>query len=225
MAPVHFFSQDPDDETRWRILQVFGAEHLVSLVEMKAYFDHYRNEMSSTTVLFTHPLIPTHQRAIEIFNLLKGNVNRPKHAILSSSPQNSHDEVTAAALDLGVRIMLATSCKTPGTYGGDVFMPEWRSGESLVEFVDRVYPRYPVPADEAIRNTVISPARLTAHSLKNDSRLTIEWTDRLSDHLVLLPEWKKVYIFRYPCYLKMCLRALSSVRPELDQDTESSLAL
>ncbi|KAK4209189.1 hypothetical protein QBC37DRAFT_295039 [Rhypophila decipiens] len=219
MAPVHNVNQDLDDQTRERIIQVFGAGGLVPANKLKPYFDHYKNEMKSSLIIIPPP-IPPHDPAIEIFNLLKTSAYQPKHTMMSSN-----DGLTSAALDLGVRIMLGTSCKTPGTYAGDVFMPEWRNGESLIEFVDRVYPRYPIPADEAVRNTVISSARLSADSLKNDSRLTIEWTNRLSDHLILLTEWKKVYIFRYPCYIKMCLEALSKDKPELDQDTASSLAM
>jgi len=228
MATVGVFNDVLDDETKDNIIEAFGADGLVTCAEMRGYFEHYQNEMRSTMVI-SRPLIPTHHRAIEIFNLLKTTATKPKDTIVSSPGEDGRDEdestAAAAALDLGVRIMLSTCCRTRGTYPGDVFTPEWRRSETLEDFIGRVYPRYSVPADETARNTIISSSKFTAHSLKNDSRLTIEWTDRLSDHLALLKEWRKVYIFRYPCYLKMCLRALSRARPELDQDTAASLAL
>ncbi|KAK3306102.1 uncharacterized protein B0T15DRAFT_372454, partial [Chaetomium strumarium] len=102
----------------------------------------------------------------------------------------------------------------------------WKPDETLAAFVDRVYPRWAAPVDDR-RSTSIAVGRITAHALAADARIRIEWTDRLTDHLELLvgADWKTVYVFRYPCYLKMCLKALLASKPELDHNTADALAL
>jgi hypothetical protein len=185
---------------------------------MAPFFEYYRQEVRSS-VIFSRPPIYTHEDALQIFELLKANVSQPKAAI--SVPNGA-----AGALDLGVRTMLVTACRTPGTFGGDVFNPVWKADETLATFVNRVYPRWLAPIDDR-RNTAIAVNRMTAHALTSDARIRIEWTDRLTDHLELLvgADWKTIYVFGYPCYLKMCLKALQASKPELDQDTASALAL
>jgi hypothetical protein len=218
MDLVAYFGRDLDDDTKHAILDVFGAKGATKLGSMAPYFEYYRQEVRSS-IIFSRPPIHTHEDALEVFQLLKANATKPKTAVPATKG-------AAAALDLGVRTMLVTACKTPGTFGGDVFNPVWRTDETLAAFIDRVYPRWVAPMDDR-RSTVISVARITAHALTADARIRIEWTDRLTDHLELLvgADWKTIYVFRYPCYLKMCLKALFASKQELDHDTADALAL
>ncbi|KXX80604.1 hypothetical protein MMYC01_202707 [Madurella mycetomatis] len=218
MDLVTYFARDLDDDTKQAILNIFGARGTASLDSMAPYFEYYRQELKSS-IIFSCPPIRTHKDALEVFELLKANATKPKMAI--HAPQGA-----AAALDLGVRTMLVTACKTPGTFGGDVFNPVWQTDETLVAFINRVYPRWAGPIDDR-RSTSITVTRITAHALTTDARIRIEWTDRLTDHLELLvgADWKTIYVFRYPCYLKMCLRALLASKPELDHNTADALAL
>jgi hypothetical protein len=218
MDLVAYFGGDLDDDTKSAILNVFGAKGAVSLDSMAPYFEFYRQEVKSS-IIFSRPPIHTHEDAIQIFELLKASATKPKTAI--PAPAGA-----AAALDLGVRTMLVTACKTPGTFGGDVFNPVWKTDEPLADFVDRVYPRWTAPLDDR-RNTAIAVSRITAHALTVDARIRIEWTDRLTDHLELLVgvDWKTIYVFRHPCYLKMCLKALLASKPELDHSTAEALTL
>lgn len=218
MDLVAYFGRDLDDDTKNAILDVFGAKGAVSLGSMAPYFEYYRQEVKSS-VIFSRPPIRTHEDALQVFELLKANASKPKTAVPAT-------DGAAAALDLGVRTMFVTACKTPGTFGGDVFNPVWKTDETLAAFVDRVYPRWAAPLDDR-RNTAIAVARITAHALTTDARIRIEWTDRLTDHLELLvgADWKTIYVFRYPCYLKMCLKALLASKPELDHNTAEALTM
>ena len=218
MNLVEYFNRELDEETKTAILRVFGANGSVSLEAMAPFFNYYRQEVKSSVIL-TPPPIRSHQAVIHVLELLKANATRPKAAI--PLPDGA-----AAALDLGVRVMLVTACKSPGTVGGDVFNPVWKGDETLERFIDRVYPRWTAPTEER-RNATISVANLTAQFLTHDARIRIEWTDRLTDHLELLvgANWKTIYVFRYPSYLKMCLKSLSSGRPELDHTSAASLVL
>lgn len=218
MDLVAYFGCDLDDDTKRALLNVFGAKDAASLGSMAPYFEYYRREVKSS-IIFSRPPVRTHEDALQVFELLKANATKPKTAI--PAPDGA-----AAALDLGVRTMLVTACKTPGTFGGDVFNPVWKTDETLAAFIERVYPRWAAPVDDR-RSTVIAVARMTARALTADARIRIEWTDRLTDHLELLvgANWKTIYVFRYPCYLKMCLKALLASKPELDHSTADALAL
>ena len=215
---VAVFARELDDDTKHAILNVFGGKGAASLGSLGPYFEYYRQEVKRA-VIFSRPLIHTHDDALELFELLKANATKTKTSIATSN-------IVAAALDLGVRAMLVTACKTPGTFGGDVFNPVWKTDETLAAFVGRVYPRWSAPLDDR-RNTVFTVSRITARALTTDARIRIEWTDRLTDHLELLvgADWKTIYVFRYPCYLKMCLKTLVANKPELDHDMAEALTL
>ncbi len=218
MDPLQYFDRDLDDETKNTLLNVLGAKGLVSRDAMEPYFQHYYQEVRSSVNL-SSPSISTHEDALAIFRLLKANVSQPKSAIMALS-------CTASALDLSVRAMLVTSCVTTGTTPGDNYNPVWKPEETLAAFIDRVYPRAPGPVDDR-RNNTIAVSRMTAHALATDARFRIQWTNRLTDHLAMCmgADWKTIYIFRYPCYLKMCLKALEANKPDLDHDTAAALAL
>lgn len=215
---VAYFARELDDETKEAIIDVFNAKGTASHGSMAPYFEYYRRELKSS-VIFSRPPVYSHEDALHVLELLKANATVQKTAIPAS-------DGGAAALDLGVRAMLVTACKSPGTFGGDVFNPVWKTDETLAAFVDRVYPRWTAPVDNR-RNNAIAVTRMSAHELTTDGHIRIEWTDRLTDHLELLvgADWKTIYIFRYPCYLKMCLKALLATKPDLDHTTAEALAL
>lgn len=218
MDLLAYFARDLDDNTKKALLKGLGAEGLVTLDSMAPYFEYYRQEVKSS-IIFSRPPIYTHEEALQIFELLKANVTQPKSAILAPNS-------AAGALDLGVRTMLVTACRTPGTFGGDVFNPVWKPEKTLPTFIDRVYPRWQAPNDDR-RNNVIAVSSMTAHAMATNARIRVEWADRLTDHLELLvgADWKTIYVFSYPCYLKMCLKALQASKPELDHDTAEALAV
>jgi len=216
-----YFRKDLTDETKDEILGVFGAgAGTISVESMTPYFDYYQRETLASTILTPSP-IKSHEDVAEIFKLMKTSFNVSKATILTQ-----HSERTPAALDLSVRTMLMTACRTPGSFGGDVFNPSWKSEETLEQFINRVYPRWPAPTDDT-RHTPISVSKLAADCLARDTRITIQYTERLTYHLELRvgADWKTLYLFKYPCYLRMCLEALQKDKPELNHNTNESLAL
>jgi hypothetical protein len=222
MELATYFREDLTDDTKEDILRSFGTVSTPSILEsMTPYFDYYQRETLASTIL-TPPPIKSHENVVYIFRLMKTNFDLSKAALLSIHS----DRTLPPALDLSVRAMLMTACRTPGSFGGDVFNPSWKSEETLKEFINRVYPRWPAPTDDT-RHTPISISKLAADCLARDTRVTIQYTERLTDHLELRvgADWKTVYLFKYPCYLRMCLEALQKDKVELNHTTDESLAL
>jgi len=209
------------EETKIKILNNYGVvASTVNLKPMAPYFDFYKREILASTIL-TPPPIKSHEDVRNIFKLMKTNPNDSKDTLCSR-----HSETTPAAFDLAVRAMLMTACKTLGTIGGDVYNPTWKSEETLELFIGRVYPRLSAPTGEA-RSRPISASKLAADSLARDTRITIRYTERLTDHLEFRvgADWKTLYLFKYPCYLRMCLETLQKDKLGLNHTTEESLAL
>ncbi|KAK0644164.1 hypothetical protein B0T16DRAFT_460246 [Cercophora newfieldiana] len=221
MELATYFRKDLTNEVKEDILSSFGVvPGAISLESMSPFFDYYQRETLASTIL-TPPPIKTHEDVASIFKLMKTSFNIPKATMLST-----HSERSPAALDLSVRAMLMTACRTPGSFGGDVFNPSWKLEETLEQFIRRVYPRWPAPTDDT-RHTPLSVSKLAADCLARDTRVTIRYTERLTDHLELRvgADWKTVYLFKYPCYLRMCLETLQKDKVELNHTTEESLAL
>ncbi|KAL1836639.1 hypothetical protein VTJ49DRAFT_4826 [Mycothermus thermophilus] len=211
-----------DDASKHDILSVFGVEVTPPKVSaMAPYFEYFAQELTASA-MFDHLSNAETREALKILKLLKAHPNTRKEDIRDPSVP-----ATGPALDFGVRAMLMTQCRTPGVFAGGVFNPEWKPCETLTEFVNRVYPRAEAPADDNYRRGPVVIERMAAPGLKTNVHITIEWTNHLTDHLELLvsADWKRLHVFRYPCYLNMCLKALEADRPNLDHSTEAALAL
>lgn len=218
LAP--YFGKNVTEKAKAEILESFGAVSVVSVESMSPYFEYYRRETLSSTIL-SPPPIQSHQDIAVIFRLIKTSIAIPKATVLSL-----HSNWTPAALDLTVRAMLMTACRIPGSSGADIFNPSWKPNETLEQFINRAYPKGSTPGGN-IRNQPVSISKLAANRLAHDTRVTIRYTDRLTDHLELRvgTDWKTVYLFKYPCYLRMCLEALQKDRPNLNHSANESLGL
>ena len=217
---VPYFGKELSEKAKFGILESFGASSVVSVESMSPYFEYYRRETLSSTIL-SPPPIQSHQDFTDIFRLIKTSFSVPKTTILSH-----HPTWTPAALDLTVRTMLMTACRIPGSSGADIFNPSWKPDETLEQFINRAYPKGLAPSGD-MRNRSISVSKLAANRLAHDTRVTIRYTDRLTDHLELRvgTDWKTVYLFKYPCYLRMCLEALQKDRPNLNHSVDEALGL
>jgi hypothetical protein len=81
------------------------------------------------------------------------------------------------------------------------------------------------PPYVAHNREAVNTERMSARNLKDDAYISIEWTDYLTDHLELRvhTDWKRLYIFRFPCYLDMCLKALEDDKPDLSHTMAQAL--
>lgn len=130
------------------------------------------------------------------------------------------------ALRLALRVTFMTACVTPGrwaTTGQGIFRPTWKDTETLADFITRVYPT----ADPPQESQPISVGKLSVAYLERYACIQIKWTDRLSDHLTFMKgaDWKSLYVFAHPAWLKMGLDTLERDDVELGQTTEEALEL
>ena len=212
-----YFRRDLTDEMKQAILRYFGAgAGAINLESITPSFEYYRRETLASTILVPPP-IKSHEGFGEIINILKTSLDLTKAAILET-----HSERTPGSLDLCVRTMLVTACSN----GGDVFNPSWEPHETLQQFISRLYPSSPPPTNNT-RHNPVSISKMAAGCLAHDTRITTHYTERSTDHLDFRvgADWKSLYLFQYPCYLRMCLEALRKDRPELNHTAEESLAL
>ncbi|KAI1328411.1 hypothetical protein F5Y16DRAFT_398344 [Xylariaceae sp. FL0255] len=180
------------------------------------YFDYYKNETRHAALL-SKKHVQSHKAIMSSLGALKENSNATKEELDSICGN-------AVVTDLAVRLMLMTSCQTPGTIGGDIFRPLWKSDETLCQYIHRIYPRYDPPSDGS-QSQPIYMHKLTADFLKSYVNIDIRWTDRLSDHLLLLKgsDWKSLYLFSHPAFLTTSLEVLPKEAP--DGTTETAFAI
>lgn len=129
-------------------------------------------------------------------------------------------------LHLALRITFLTTCVTPGrwsTTGQGIFRPAWKDTETLVQVITRVYPTARPPQE----SRPLSMTKLTAGYLEKYASVEIKWTDKLSDHLTFLKgaDFKSLYIFKHPAWLKTGLDTLERDDVDLGQTTERALQL
>ncbi|KAI1393365.1 uncharacterized protein F4822DRAFT_9613 [Hypoxylon trugodes] len=155
----------------------------------------------------------------EIIQLLKSKVATPKMDL--AYDETSRLPPDQALLDLVVRLMFATACVTPGTIGGPIFKPAWKASETITQYIDRVYPlSSDIPHDiRPIRMDKLRMSYLEAYA-----NVHIQWTDHLSDHLVLLKgiAQKTLYIYAHPWFLRASLRNLGAIDFSLACSTADS---
>ncbi|KAI0141977.1 hypothetical protein BJ166DRAFT_629804 [Pestalotiopsis sp. NC0098] len=128
----------------------------------------------------------------------------------------------AALFDLAVRSMFLTACMRRAQPGAEalnretIFRPCWKESESLIKYLSRVFPISQPPQQDLL---AFNADKLRASYLQAYASIQIEWTNYLSDHLVLLrgDTFKKLYIFRHPGFIKVSLERLAADEEESPQ--------
>jgi len=193
-----------DDESKLRmeraIWGIAGANH-ASAPSLDCFFRYCQSEMRHAVVLAEESAERLNS-VLFALDLLKSKYNTPKRELSVLHGDQS-------VIDLSVRLMLMTGCQAPGTIGGDIFRPRWRSEESLIQYMGRVYPQYDL--SEGRGNQPLSLHKLSAHYLKRCANIDVQWTDHLTDHLLLLKgsDWKTLYVFAHPAFIFKSLQVLS----------------
>lgn len=161
-----------------------------------------------------------------LIKLLKDNVQTKKQEIRCGNPPD--DVPDKEMLGISLRLTYLTACVSSGSgtmsTGQGIFRPTWKSTESLEEYITRVYPKSKKPPQESKSLTI---GKLAAAYLESYAKIDFKWTDHLSDHLTFLKgnDWKSLYIFRHPAFLKTSLDALERNDPNLEQGTDMALSL
>jgi hypothetical protein len=208
------------------------------LQRLMLFFEYYRRE--TMTAALSVPKdgglasIQTHAELVTFIALLKENPQKARQEIknlfLIRASQNTSSVAidVDAALDLTVRLMFMTACRSQNAYNivatMQIFRPKWKEQESLVQFVERIFPRCEAP-EQGSRNVTIRAHKLTAHYLKQYLNIQIQWTDHLSDHLVFQKgdSWKSLYIYGHPSVLEVGSETLAE--HDLNTDTNTALSL
>jgi hypothetical protein len=133
--------------------------------------------------------------------------------------RTTDDVAEAVVLDLAVRSMFLTACTRRAEPGAEalgretIFRPYWKESESLARYLGRVFPISQPPQQDLLG---FKANKLKASYLQAYAGIRIEWTNYLSDHLILLrgETWKKLYIFRHPGFIKVSLERLAMMEGE-----------
>jgi hypothetical protein len=233
------FSKGLTDPVRALVARAIWGEDEKSderLERLMLFFEYYRRETMTLSLAIPKSggstPIQTHGELIRFISLLKANPQTArqelKNLLPNATDQNNSFVATDidAALDLCVRLMFMTACRSQNAYNivatMQIFRPKWKEQESLGKFVERVYPLCDVP-DQGSRNVTIRAHKLTAHYLKQYLNIQIQWTDHLSDHLLFQKgdTWKSLYVFCHPSVLEVASKTLA----EYDVDTPTNTAL
>lgn len=217
------FSESLDDETKSTVANAiwgFDLEDTDRLIRLAYYFDYYIDETTSTVVRTAKrdavkTPIRSHTELVCFIHLLKQHPAKTRKDIkLAWQVSDASSRLNLdAALDLAVRVMFMTSCRSPTAYNiittGQVFRPIWKEKESLEGFMGRIFPRYEL--DEGSKSDTIRAQKLKAYYLNDYANIRINWTNNLPDHLALqiTGQWKSLCVFRHSGFLEMSSRALA----------------
>jgi hypothetical protein len=195
------FSKGISDPARAAIATaIWGEDEKAEerLQRLMLFFEYYRRETMTTAALSVPKAgglesIQTHAQLITFISLLKKNPEKTRHELKSlflSKASQHNSSVTIdidAALDLTVRLMFMTACRSQNAHNivvtMQIFRPKWKEQESLGKFVERVFPRCE-PPDQGSRNATIRAHKFTAHYLKQYLNIQIQWTDLSVGHHV-----------------------------------------
>ncbi|PKS08763.1 hypothetical protein jhhlp_004816 [Lomentospora prolificans] len=212
MTLVDYLTQDLSEETKKAVLESFAGYKCRDTEYLGRYLEYYRTEIGRTAAILDDSLpLSTGEDVINLFNQVKCRAWTNKADI---DPQQKN----RTGLDVVVRAMLVTACRSPEVSGGDNYDPAWVPDESIEAYINRVYPKSALSTiDSGLER--INAGRFAASSLSDIARIKIEWTDCLTNHLNLFigNDWKTLYLFRHPRYLKMCLEGLA---PYITQGVE-----
>lgn len=139
-------------------------------------------------------------------------------------------DTSSLLLDLTVRSMFMTACARRAQSGAEIlsgdtiFRPSWKESESIARYLGRVFPKSQPPQQDLLS---FKADKLRASYLQTYASIQIEWTDYLSDHLILLKgeTWKKLYIFRHPRFIQVSLETLAKNAAGLTQSFVEAVKL
>jgi hypothetical protein len=235
------FSNDTSDPIRGAIAAaIWGEDDKAGerIQRLMKFFEYYRRETITAAMAVPKDSglrsIQTHAELIEFISLLKENPLKARQELRSHFQSVGSHKISSAAtdmdaaLDLTVRLMFMTACRSQNAYNfvstTQIFRPRWKEQESLEQFVERVFPRCE-PPEQGSRDVTIRAHKFAAHYLKQYVDIQIQWTDHLSDHLVFQKgdSWKSLYVFRHPSVIEVASKALAEY--ELDTSTNIALSL
>lgn len=175
------------------------------------YVQYCVRELERASIFIGPTRADNESSVAQAINILKANTFRPRTSI-----EREHG-ITPVKLDIACRVMLMTACQTPGTVGGDIFRPRWKPDESLCQYIHRIYPESPSPPEEA-RKQPVSLFKFGADFLTRYTDIDIRWTDRLTDHLILIkgPTWKSLHVFAHPSFLLKSLETIGMEERAID---------
>jgi hypothetical protein len=153
-----------------------------------------------------HILVRTHRDVIDIAGYLKcstsrENIVRILHSKLPTMLPSNHEELVNASIDLTARLLLMTDfgCLQYGFTGrGQLLWTE----ESLEKAVEEYFG---APCSFGQESPRLERA-FNARNLGRIAGIQIEWTMNLADHLRLIDEENKVFIFHHASFLECQLK-------------------
>ncbi|KAK1700106.1 hypothetical protein BDP55DRAFT_540832 [Colletotrichum godetiae] len=116
-----------------------------------------------------------------------------------------------------------TACQTKGKALESYNTQEWKTDETLVTFLERVYPQVFVGG---VPETAIDTANLSAHILHKNAGIEIKATNTLSDHLSLVhgEGFKTLLVFHHCAFLKHSFDVLKSDQKDLSHSTSEAIS-
>lgn len=181
------------------------------------WFSRYVDEVQSlagvyrpTTSANVNPLI-LHKSMVIVVNELHQAPGRSRtdlEAALSGAFARADVTIFERndAIDACLRLLFMTTCRPCATNRtitiGQIFKPIWRPQESLDEFFARVFPKNCFEPGRG--NERIHAKKLSATFLESSASVHIEWTNHLTDHLILetTADKKYLYLFRHSGFLE-----------------------
>jgi hypothetical protein len=185
------------------------------------WFKYYAEEAAATCLLRnskdgkTSVALQSTTEFLEFVEILnrnpgetRGEIKRLWQTPAHGAPPRRLNLDPDGALDLTVRLLFMTACRSPSATNvvtlGQVFRPRWKDEESLETFISKSFPEDSLSATQGTR---IYPEKLTASWLERYVNVKIHWTNHLPDHLTLqhTSSGKYLYVFSHAGYLEACL--------------------
>ncbi|KAF9881568.1 hypothetical protein CkaCkLH20_00714 [Colletotrichum karsti] len=153
-----------------------------------------------------------------IINSIKSTPSLAKSAIISAHSETGEQ----STIDCVVRMMFMTATKTDYTAFGGFVTVQWRKDETIVDYLDRVYPRLPVGGQQ---EQPVNTRHLRANVLMSQAGIRIKPTDKLSDHLYLIygEDFKTLLVFSHRSFLEYSLKKLRADSIDLEHSTAEAV--
>ncbi|KAE9569095.1 hypothetical protein CGMCC3_g14841 [Colletotrichum fructicola] len=115
-----------------------------------------------------------------------------------------------------------TATKTQLAFGGAFVTYQWKSDETIVDFLDRVYGRVLIGA---VQYQPVNIRNLRASNLIRETSIKIQPTNKLSDHLHLMygDDFKILLVFHHRAFLEYSLKRLKNDSDNLSHSTLDAL--
>ncbi|KAM3080669.1 hypothetical protein ACMFMG_005604 [Clarireedia jacksonii] len=174
-----------------------------------------------------HISLRTHRDIIDIAGYIKTSTSRENivrilHLKLPTPLPPDHEELVNASIDLTVRLLLMMNfgCLQYGFTGRKQLL--WME-ESLGKNVDEYFSASSGSSQERTRLERV----FNAYNLERIAGIQIEWTMNLADHLQLIDEENKVFIFYYASFLECQLTKgnIANYRSPFPSNRETNQAM